>query len=189
MLVKPGLLTSAQKRQGGDPLLGLTNMNHYSDPALSEKVFHSSNVLMEVQPLEGANIMQQTDPALAMAFVPDAFNGLGGYGFTQNNRWMMYDADPVPFQAQRTLGVVFSLDGNLSNDMIFGYAKHNAFNTSWRVQTNSNGGGLVNFGRDLNGSFPTLIPNATPGQYIMIIRQHSIDMHEFFITHHHKSPR
>ena len=182
MLLKPGLLTAAGSRAAGDPILGLENLNHYSDPSLSDLVFHSGNDLMEILPIGGVHKIVQADPALAMEYRPNAFGGIGGYGFPQDNRWMMYDADPEPAQPKRTVGVVFSLDGSLSNDMIFGYAKFNAFNTSWRVQTNSNSGGLVNFGRDLNGSFPTLIPNATPGQYIMIIRQHSIDEHEFFIN-------
>lgn len=159
-------------------------MNHYSDPSLSDLVFHSGNILQAITPVEGNLTIQQPDPNLSMAFDPLAFDGLGGYVFPANNRWMMYDLDPLPFQAQRTIGVVFSLEGNLSNNMIFGYAKFNAFNTSWRVQTNSNAGGYVNFGRDLNGGFPLIIPNATPGKYVMIIRQHSLDQHEFFVNSH-----
>lgn len=181
MLVQPGSLSPTRCRYG-DPILGLPHLNHYSDPSFSEKAFHSENLLQSIAPIKGTNVLQQLDPALAMAFNPEAFDGVGGYVFPENNRWMMYDADPLPFQAERTVGIVFSLEGALANDMIFGYAKFNAFNTSWRVQTNSNNGGFVNFGRDYTGGFPQIIPNATPGKFIMIIRQHSINLHEFYVN-------
>ena len=181
MLVRPGCF-AVPGRRGNNPILSLQNLLHYSDPALSQISLHTNGLIKEILPVKGVHKFEQPDDTLAMDFRPAALDGLGGYGFPQNDRWMMYEADPAPFQAHRTIGVVFSLEGSLSNDMIFGYAKFNAFNTSWRVQTNSNSGGLVNFGRDLNGSFPTLIPNATPGRYILIIRQNSIDEHEFFVN-------
>lgn len=183
MLVLPGTLTHGACKRG-DPILGLTNLNHYSDPKKSEKTYHSGYLLSAISAVKGDRYLQQSDPLLAMEYDPNAFGGLGGYIFPENNRWMMYDADPTPFQLQRTLGIVFELAGSLSNDMIFGYSKHNAFNTSWRVQSNSNSGGYVNFGRDEVSGFPVIIPNASPGKYIMIVRQNSIDLHEFFINGH-----
>jgi hypothetical protein len=182
MLLQPGTFT-LPKRRSGDPILRLANMNHYSDPSLSEIKYHEGNAIKEIMPLAGVNIMQQLDPTRAMHFVSDAFGGLGGYGFPVNDRFMMYDVDPIPFQAERTVGIVFRLDSSLNNNLIFGYAKHNSFNTSWRVQTNTQAGGRINFGRDLNGGFPLLVPSfAASKEFIIIIRQKTIDQHEFFIN-------
>lgn len=184
MLVNTGNLIACGRRQR-NPIPGLKNLNHYSDPALSELTFHSESLLREILPIRGERKMEQADPALAMEYRPEAFNGLGGYGFSQNNRWMMYEADPTPFLVERTIGVVFSLEGSVSNDMIFGLAKFNAFNTHWRVQTNTNQGGYVNYGRQdtaAGAEFPVLIPAASPGAYIMIVRQVSLDRHEFYIN-------
>lgn len=181
MLIKPGGFWVSGRRQR-NPIVKLLNILHYSEPDIAAKAYHPGGLLQSITPALGDYGLFQSDETLAMEFKPDAFDGLGGYGFPQDNRWMMYGADPTPFQTERTIGIVFELEGSLSNDMIFGYAKHNAFNTSWRIQTNSNSGGLVNFGRDLNGSFPTIIPGATPGRHILIIRQHSIDNHEFFVN-------
>lgn len=97
---------------------------------------------------------------------------------------MIYDADPTPFQVERTIGIVFSLEGAVNNDTIFGLSRSYAFNTNWRIQTNTSGGGTVTFGRQENdlGQFPTLIPSATPGSYIMVIRHVSLTQHEFYIN-------
>lgn len=83
MLLTPGLLTQASQRHGGDLIMGLTNLVHYSDPALSDKVFHSGTLLKEILPLRGINKLEQQDPALAMEFLPYAFGGLGGYGLVR----------------------------------------------------------------------------------------------------------
>ena len=69
--------------------MGLPNLVHYSDPALSSKVFHSGILLREILPLKGVNKQEQLDPAFAMEFRSEAFGGLGGYGFPDVDRWMM----------------------------------------------------------------------------------------------------
>ncbi len=166
-----------------NPIINLPNLNHYSDPALSSKIFHSGNVLQEILPIKGVNKLEQADPAQAMEFNANAFNGLGGYIFPDNTRWMMYEADPTPFQIERTIGIVFSLQGNFNNDEIFGLAKYNNFNSYWRVQTTTSGD-HVTFGRQETelGQWPTIIPSALNGAYIMIIRQLSLTQHEFYVN-------
>lgn len=47
--------------KGGDPILGLQNLNHYSDPALSGLTFHSGVDLKEVLPIKGSQKMEQPD--------------------------------------------------------------------------------------------------------------------------------
>lgn len=182
MLLQPGTFTPP-KRRGGNPILRLANMNHYSDPALSQITYHEGNAIKEIIPLAGVNIMQQQDPLLAMEFMPEAFNGIGGYGFPATNRFMIYDGDPTPFQVERTTGVVFELSSPVTNNLLFGYAKHNSFNTAWRVQTNTQAGGRISFGRDLNGGFPYVVTSQAASKgFIFIIRQRSVDQHEFFIN-------
>lgn len=183
MLVQPGLLSSAGTRHG-NPILGLANMNHYSDPALSEKTFHSGNALQSIQPLEGVNVMQQPDPALAMDFIPSAFNGLGGYGFADVNRFMIYDADPVPFQVERTMGLVIDAPGPFGNNQIFGFSKFSSFNTHWRVSTSTATGGRITYGRQETelGEWPVLKSGVIGSGYIIIVRQVSLEQHEFYIN-------
>lgn len=165
--------------------MGLPNLVHYSDPALSDKVFHSGTLLKEILPLKGVNKLEQQDPSFAMEFRQDAFGGLGGYGFPDVDCWMMYDADPQPFQIERTIGIVLSLEGPLTNNQLFGLTRSYAFNTNWRVQTNTTGGGQITFGRQESelGEFPALVSSfATPGIYIIIVRHVSLERHEFYIN-------
>jgi len=179
-------MTAPPKTRGGNPILRLANMNHYSDPALSQITYHEGNAIKEVMPLAGVNIMQQQDPLLAMEFVLDAFNGLGGYGFPATNRFMIYDADPTPFQVERTIGIVFASVSAFGNNQIFGFSKHNSFNTHWRVGSHTSNGGSISFGRqetDL-GEFPILVPAGgnLGRQHILIFRQVSLERHEFYFN-------
>jgi len=183
MLLQPGLIAPAQMRHG-DPILGLTNMNHYSDPAFSEKIFYSGNDLKEIQPLKGANIMQQPDPLKAMQFIPSAFGGLGGYGFADVDRFMIYGADPTPFQVERTIGIVIDAPGPFGNDQIFGFSKFSSFNTHWRVSTSTATGGRITYGRQETelGEWPVLASGVIGSAYIIIVRQVSLERHEFYIN-------
>lgn len=72
MLVQPGTLISAAHAER-DPILGLQNLNHYSDPSLSGLTFHSGVDLKEILPIKGSQKMEQPDPAYAMQYIPEAF--------------------------------------------------------------------------------------------------------------------
>jgi hypothetical protein len=184
MLVQPGTLISAGCPAGKDPIFGLQNLNHYSDPSLSALIFHTGVDLKEILPIKGAQKMEQPDPAYAMQYLPEAFNGLGGYGFPETNRFMMYDADPVPFQVERTIGLVISTPGPFNNDQIFGLSKFSAFNTHWRVSTSTVTGGRITYGRqevDL-GEWPVLASGVIGTDYIIIVRQVSLEVHEFYLN-------
>lgn len=184
MLIQPGHLTSAAKHHR-DPILALENLHHYSDPQLSQMVFHSDNYLQEIHPIKGVNILEQPLLESAMHFDPTFFNGLGGYGFEDVARWMMYDADPTPFQVERTIGMVIDAPGPFGNDQVFGFSKHNAFNTHWRLSTSTSQGGRITYGRAENhpsGEFPSLVTGTTGKSYIIIVRQVSLTQHEFYIN-------
>ena len=80
MLITPGQFAASRPFRH-DPILSVKNLIHYSDPALSEKFFHSDNYLQEIRPIKGTYILGQSAPESAMHFDPTFFNGLGGYGF------------------------------------------------------------------------------------------------------------
>ncbi|HOO81635.1 MAG TPA: hypothetical protein PK513_03945 [Alphaproteobacteria bacterium] len=184
MLVNTGNMFAYGRRER-DPILSIGNLYHYSDPALSKKVFHSENYLEEIHPIKGTYILEQPAPESAMHFNPAFFNGLGGYGFEDVARWMMYDADPTPFQVERTIGMVIDMPGPFENNQIFGFSKFNAFNTHWRLSTSGASGGRITYGRaedHPDGEFPSLVTGALGASYIIIIRQVSLTQHEFYIN-------
>lgn len=184
MLIHPGQF-GASRPFRHDPILSIKNLIHYSDPALSEKVFHADNYLQEIRPIKGLCIFEQPAPESAMHFDPTFFNGLGGYGFEDVARWMMYDIDPTPFQIERTIGMVIDAPGPFGNNQIFGLSKFNAFNTHWRLSTSGASGGRITYGRAENnpdGEFPALVTGALGASYIIIIRQVSLTRHEFYMN-------
>ena len=184
MLIQPGYLTATAKNHC-DPIMALENLNHYSDPQLSQMVFHSDNYLKEIRPIKGVNILEQPLPESAMHFDPTFFNGLGGYGFEDVARWMMYDADPTPFQVERTIGIVVDAPGPFENNQIFGFSKYNAFNTHWRLSTSTSSGGRITYGRaeeHPSGEFPAVVTGVIGNPYIIIVRQVSLTQHEFYMN-------
>ncbi len=151
----------------------------------AQKSSATSNYLKEIHPIKGANILEQPLPSSAMHFDPTFFNGLGGYGFADVARWMMYDADPTPFQVERTIGIVIDTPGPFGSDQIFGLSKHNAFNTHWRVSSSTSSGGRITYGRAENhpsGEFPALVTNVIGTPYIIIVRHVSLTRHEFYMN-------
>jgi hypothetical protein len=57
----------------------------------------------------------------------------------------VHDADPTPFQVERTIGVVIDTPGPFENNQILGLSKFNAFNTHWRLSTSGASGGRITF--------------------------------------------
>ena len=98
---------------------------------------------------------------------------------------MMYDADPTPFQVERTIGMVIDAPGPFGNNQILGLSKFNAFNTHWRLSTSGTSGGRITYGRAENnpdGEFPSLVTGALGASYIIIVRQVSLTRHEFYMN-------